>query len=57
MPTGALTSTSRVRRRVPSSSTWRRMFSAMLSSDRIRPVPWQAAQGWVVASIMPGRRR
>ncbi len=57
MATGARTSTSRERRRVPSSSIWRRMLSAMLSSERISPVPWQAGQGCVVASIMPGRRR
>ena len=57
MPTGHFTSTSRDRRRTPSSSIWRRICSAMLSSERIRPVPWQAEQGCVVASIMPGRRR
>ena len=57
MEIGALSSTSLLRLRVPSSSSWRRIISARLSSDRISPVPWQWLQGAVDASSMPGRRR
>ena len=41
----------------PSSSISRSSASAIESSERTRPVPWQCGQALVVASIMPGRSR
>ena len=55
--TGALIKTSLDRRRTPSSSNSRRIVRPRLSSDRIKPVPWQCAHGWVLASSIPGRKR
>ena len=57
IPTGHFTKTSLVRPRTPSSSSWRKIERPVLSSERIRPVPWHDVHGCVVASSIPGRRR